>query len=364
MLDPDAAVSSKDQRPNVPSRKGGQDYPDLIPCRSDASKASAGSHPLPATGSQSRQALLEAVKETLMRQKIPIKLTPRSSLQQTPSRAESEGSPSKSPRVGLYSFQHPPDDGDSQAKLGRLTVQQLPSVTIASARPAVAANRPQIIDVQSTSCSTATREDGGGEPDEGTYPSESVAEDRRALSIQPEEVARIVSDILAGELDLAFDAFDTIQRQEGRKEGPTISESAPTRRHETPSPVGSMDSSGRRGRGFSNPAAVSVALNNGRTFCYATQYIIPSLPSWLCFWGPSDASFPPQDMEEHRPARIGIDSCTQTPPASRKLVQVTPLRALSLVTRRPILIHCKSRFQGLVHCNGRIADGKQSRGSR
>lgn len=259
--DGDPIVSSEEQRPPIKSPdRVRRNYPDLVPGPA-ALPAPHHHHPpgsLPPSGSQSRRNLLEAVKETLSRQKILIKLRPHPMEEPLPA-----GSPTKSPRVGLYSFQHPEEEA-SQAKLARLTVQELPSVTIASRRPAII-NRAQVIDVQSSSTTTTTTI---------TSPEVEVTEEVAGAEADPqsiiraEDVARVVSDILAEELDLAFEVFDAIHEEEkraGTKSSIRGGDMTTTRFS------GSIPAAGPHAHALrtstsspSNPAAasVSVALNN------------------------------------------------------------------------------------------------------
>lgn len=184
---------------------GQKEFPDLIPRRS---AVSTPSRHLPPAGSSKRQALLEAVKETLGR-RIQLKTAAAT----TPVMAEEEEDgggrcePAQSPRVGFYTFSH---ETSCRKPMKRLSVQQLPSVTIESKANVARAQvgPPTVIDVQSRSMTP--------ERSEATVDS-AAASQEMVDSIRPEDVARIVSDILADQLDLAFDAFDNVCEHEQRE---------------------------------------------------------------------------------------------------------------------------------------------------
>lgn len=176
-----------DEDPKEQSINNQKRFPDLIP------RQSAPTCSLPSPGSASRQVLLEAVRETLGKRvmKLHSKATP----------VEERV---RSPRVGLYSFQH---DHQIDKTLGRLTVQQLPSVTIQSDPPPTSVSRSQVIDVQSRSLITTPRDESCSLATEAASAASGSIE---ANTILPEDVARIISEILAGELDLVVDAFDAV----------------------------------------------------------------------------------------------------------------------------------------------------------
>lgn len=164
-------------------------FPDLIP------RQSAPACSLPSPGSTPRQVLLEAVKETLG--KRVMKLHSKPNVTPVEERV-------RSPRVGLYSFQH---DHQIDKTLGRLTVQQLPSVTIQSDPLPTSVSRSQVIDVQSRSLITTPGDESCSSATEAASAAGGSIE---ANTILPEDVARIISEILAGELDLVVDAFDAV----------------------------------------------------------------------------------------------------------------------------------------------------------
>lgn len=168
-------------------------FPDLIP------RQSAPACSLPSPGSTPRQVLLEAVKETLGKRVMKLNSKPIV----TPVSVSPEERV-RSPRVGLYSFQH---DHQIDKTLGRLTVQQLPSVTIQSDPLPTSASRSQVIDVQSRSLITSPGDESCSSATEAASAASGSIE---ANTILPEDVARIISEILAGELDLVVDAFDAV----------------------------------------------------------------------------------------------------------------------------------------------------------
>lgn len=158
---------------------------------------SSGGGSLPRSGSPSRQALLEAVKGTLERRKNQP-LVDEERKKDVPQQEQSR-------RVGFYQFHH--ETASGQDKLSRLSVQKLPSVTIATRT----ADRPlnHVINVQSPSIETSHHRAVEDEllPAKPNDPTTSVDED-----IQPDDVARLVSDILATQLELAVDSLGPIQR--------------------------------------------------------------------------------------------------------------------------------------------------------
>lgn len=200
-------------------------FPDLIPSSRTSGSAS---RVLPSAGSPSRQALLEVVKETLGRRiqlRNPIYEEQKDGQEKEEPAVEEERPvlprapplvSNRSPRVGLFNVRHE-GDAITKDKLGRLTVQSLPSVTIAT-RAVMPPSR--VIEIQSRSISSAQvslepEQDGKVDCNVSLSASskseeEAVATDR---SIQPEEVARIVSEILANQVDLAFDSFQRIDQQ-------------------------------------------------------------------------------------------------------------------------------------------------------
>lgn len=149
------------------------DYPDLIPRQQQQQKQPAVEISLPPPGTPSRQLLLGAVKESL----------------------ESKRKNPTPPRVALYQFRHQSDAEEETLtdKMRRLSVRQLPSVTIASPR-SFHRSANQIVHVQSPS--SAIVDVSATPPPPPT-----------AIDIQPDDVARIVSDIMASQIELAVDSF-------------------------------------------------------------------------------------------------------------------------------------------------------------
>ena len=146
------------------------DYPDLIP-RQQQQQQSAVEISLPPPGTPSRQLLLGAVKESL----------------------ESKRKNPSPPRVALYQFRHRSDEEETLTdKMRRLSVRQLPSVTIASPR-SIHRSANQIVHVQS--------------PSSAIVDVSATPPPPPAIDIQPDDVARIVSDIMASQIELAVDSF-------------------------------------------------------------------------------------------------------------------------------------------------------------
>ena len=143
-------------------------FPDLIPVPTKPTIIRQSS-----SNDTSRQELLEAVKETLLEKR------------------HKQHNNAQSPRVGFYECRH---ETDEHNKLSRLSVQKLPSVTIATRGAARPINH-HIIDVQSSSIVQAPELQGA------------------ILDIQPDDVARLVSDILSTQLELAVDSLEPMNRQ-------------------------------------------------------------------------------------------------------------------------------------------------------
>ena len=208
--------------PEQSPRRSQRHFPDLIPQkRSQSPQKPDKEQPLhsfskelvlPQPGSPSRQALLEAVKETLKRRKKPT--------------ADNEVvKDEQSPRVGFYRFCHETVAAVQEDKLSRLSVQKLPSVTIATQKP----DRPlnHVISVQSPSIassichhqSPASVESLTEHPNTSASSSSSSANHQEErppcnLEIQPDDVARLFCDLLATQLELAVDSIGPIQEQQ------------------------------------------------------------------------------------------------------------------------------------------------------
>lgn len=203
-------------------RRSQRHFPDLIPRKASQSpqkpKTEQSVHSfssnhrqpgfLPQPGSPSRQTLLEAVKETLERRKKPAI-----------DEEEEKGKESEqSPRVGFYRFRHTETVAAVQEdRLSRLSVQKLPSVTIATRKP----DRPlnHVINVQSPSIvSTICQSPASVELlTERTASSSSSANHHQQqsppnLEIQPDDVARLFCDLLATQLELAVDSIGPIHQ--------------------------------------------------------------------------------------------------------------------------------------------------------
>lgn len=181
-------------------------------------QSNSGSKQLPQPGSPSRRTLLEAVKDTLERR---TKSQPAIKDNQE----EDDVSSLPSPRVGFYQFSHE----SGQDKLSRLSVQKLPSVSIATQR----VDRPlnHVISVQSPSI-VADRVPVDSPPsvsqNEPVLPVDNglVVNNRfDNVDIQPDDVARLVSDILASQLQLAVDSFDCFQQETKKREPGTVTSS-------------------------------------------------------------------------------------------------------------------------------------------
>ena len=192
-----------------PVSPGRTHFPDLIPKQIKSPKREqqitthirpSSGDSLPRPGSSSRQVLLEAVKETLERRKIPAQ---EESAEER--RKEAFQHP-QSPRVGFYQFRHD-ETAFGQDKLSRLSVQKLPSVTIATRTAERQLNH--VISVQSPSIDPILPATAAAAVQELIDP-----DDRATVDIQPDDVARLVSDFLAGQLELAVDSLGTtIQEQ-------------------------------------------------------------------------------------------------------------------------------------------------------
>lgn len=168
--------------PGQPPRRA--HFPDLIPqTKSWAKPKEEPLHSsLPPPDDPSRRDLLEAVKKTLERRK---KLS------------DEEEKTDQSPRVGFYQVRHE-SVTNQEDKLSRLSVQKLPSVTIATQKPDLPVNH--VISVQSPSIVPPSVEllaDG--------QPNKVV--DNQQPTLEPDDVARIFSDLLATQLDLAVDSI-------------------------------------------------------------------------------------------------------------------------------------------------------------
>lgn len=144
-------------------------FPDLIPQNKSSLKDEPLHSNLPQPGSPSRKDLLQAVKKTLENRKKPMEDV-------------------QSPRIGFYQFRH---ESVHEDKLSQLSIQQLPSVTIATQKPAL----NHVISVQSPSIDPV--ELLTGQPDM----------DNQELTLEPDDVARIFSDLLATQLELAVDSI-------------------------------------------------------------------------------------------------------------------------------------------------------------
>lgn len=208
--------------PERSPRRSQKHFPDLIPRKRSQSPPKPNKEPLhsftsqlPQTGSPSRQALLEAVKETLERRK---KLTADNEEEKT----------EQSPRVGFYRFRHETVAAVSN-KLSRLSVQKLPSVTIATQKP----DRPlnHVISVQSPSIASPIchhtadsvelpAEHPNTSATAAASSSSSIANHQQEeqtspnFEIQPDDVARLFCDLLATQLELAVDSIGPIQDQQ------------------------------------------------------------------------------------------------------------------------------------------------------
>jgi len=194
-------------------RRSQRHFPDLIPQKPSQSPQkpnneqpvhSFSSQPiLPQPGSPSRQALLKAVKETLERRK-------KHAID------EEKGKEEQSPRVGFYRFRHETVAAVQEDKLSRLSVQKLPSVTIATQKP----DRPlnHVISVQSPSiASPICQSPASVELLTEQTASSSTANHRQPppnLEIQPDDVARLFCDLLATQLELAVDSIGPIQEKQ------------------------------------------------------------------------------------------------------------------------------------------------------
>ena len=212
--------------PERSPRRSQRHFPDLIPRKRSQSPPKPNKEPLhsftsqlPQPGSPSRQALLEAVKETLERRK---KLTADNEEEKT----------EQSPRVGFYRFRHETVAAVQEDKLSRLSVQKLPSVTIATQKP----DRPlnHVISVQSPSIASPIchhTADSVELPTEHSNTSATAAKLTSSSSsnianhqqeeqtspnfeIQPDDVARLFCDLLATQLELAVDSIGPIQDQQ------------------------------------------------------------------------------------------------------------------------------------------------------
>lgn len=165
-----------------------QHFPDLIPCDSNQSTQrtrSSSANILPQPGSPSRQVLLETVKEALEKRQKPVRYQ------------EEDVCPS--PRVGFYQFRH--ETSHDQDKLSRLSVQKLGSVTIAEPtgrdRPlnhVISVQSPSILPVRSPTRQLLSQ------------PADTSGNERLD-DMKPDDVARLVSDILATQMELAIDSL-------------------------------------------------------------------------------------------------------------------------------------------------------------
>ncbi|XP_046437952.1 uncharacterized protein LOC124189032 [Daphnia pulex] len=225
-----AAMLEETGDPAQSPRRSQRHFPDLIPRKASQSPqkpkteqpvhsfSSNQQQPgfLPQPGSPSRQALLEAVKETLERRKKPAI-----------DEEEEKGKESEqSPRVGFYRFRHTETVAAAvqEDKLSRLSVQKLPSVTIATRKP----DRPlnHVISVQSPSIvSTICQSPASVELlTERTASSSSSSANHHQqqsppnLEIQPDDVARLFCDLLATQLELAVDSIGPIQQPESPRQ--------------------------------------------------------------------------------------------------------------------------------------------------
>lgn len=206
---------------DVRSSTSGSSYPDVVPRSSSPASPAPEREPeaggtgqrLPSPGNPQRQFLLGAVKEMLDERN-----STRVAVDVATAPPAASGSTS---RIAFYEFRHPADD--TAAKLNRLSVQRLPSVTIAT--PDAAARRSSAaFSVHSPSLHLAPGEAGsiGGsdldkEPDAASRP-----------DIRPDDVARVVSDILAGQLELALDSFCALPLDGQREAKPTPASIAET----------------------------------------------------------------------------------------------------------------------------------------
>ncbi|XP_057371260.1 uncharacterized protein LOC130692198 [Daphnia carinata] len=158
-------------------------FPDLIPqTKSWAKPKEEPLHSsLPPPGDPTRRDLLEAVRKTLERRKKLL---------------DEEEKNVQSPRVGFYQLRHE-SVTNQEDKLSRLSVQKLPSVTIATQKPDLPVNH--VISVQSPSIVPVSAEPLVEQP--------NTAVDNQQPTLEPDDVARIFSDLLATQLDLAVDSI-------------------------------------------------------------------------------------------------------------------------------------------------------------
>lgn len=172
--------------PISPVDRSPRHFPDLIPAESQATQTRPPPHNiLPQPGSPSRKVLLETVKETLERRKKLVR--------------DQEEDEVSSPRVGFYQFRH--ETGHDQDKLSRLSVQKLPSVTIAT-RTRPDRRLSHVISVQSPSI-PPTRS-----PTPQLLGQAADTSENELLDIKPDDVAQLVSDILATQMELAVDSLN------------------------------------------------------------------------------------------------------------------------------------------------------------
>ena len=147
---------------------------------------------LPAPDHPSRQALLEAVKEKLLRIKSHKSAAPSAPEQQPAER-----------RVRLYEFRHPD-------KLNRLQIRKLPSVTIATqAAPIQTDTAARQIRHVSTQADPQDQRQTMEQVTTATSPLVPTG----GLEIWPQDVAQVVSDILQHELHDALVSFQHIPQQ-------------------------------------------------------------------------------------------------------------------------------------------------------
>ncbi|KAI9564413.1 hypothetical protein GHT06_008152 [Daphnia sinensis] len=170
MLDPSDPGQSSPRRAH---------FPDLIPQTKSRAKPKEEPLHVGLPGDPARRDLLEAVKKTLERRK---KVT------------DEEEKNAPSPRVGFYQLRHE-SVTNQEDKLSRLSVQKLPSVTIATQKPDLPVNH--VISVQSPSIVPVSVE----------LLAEQPAVNNQQPTLEPDDVARIFSDLLATQLDLAVDSI-------------------------------------------------------------------------------------------------------------------------------------------------------------
>ena len=172
-------------------------YPDVIPKPASPGPCDAPIA-LPSPGNPERRFLLGAAKEILDKRQ-----SERASVAVVKETGQS--------RIGFYEFSHARDDVTE--KLSRLSVQKLPSVTIAT--PGTRNRNVIVHSVQSPSLDLRLSQSIGpveliepGDPIQADEKEQVKEEVKKAnAQLDPDDVACIVSEILAGQVELALDAF-------------------------------------------------------------------------------------------------------------------------------------------------------------